>query len=221
MKYRVVICGAGRIGAGYGGWADEAYTHAGAIKANSDRADLIAFIEPNPERAEAASRTWKVPTYDKLSSGSTFPDIVCIATQPEDQAEVFRLLPSSVKGIYCEKPYWAKKTTIPTQVNYTRRADPIHREITEKHLWPSLTLSVQGKLDHHTLCHFEDLARWWKAKQLIYKPFDGPCSYYVDLGSYVKFFDNGGVDGGECMKLMFANLLDHLEGKADLFSPAR
>jgi hypothetical protein len=96
-----------------------------------------------------------------------------------------------------------------------RRGDPGHRELSR---WTSIAkLIVYGKDDIHTKCHFEDLAKWWKCA-LDYRVFNGPCAYIVK-GYEDIFFDNGGVDGGACFKAMLGNLLDHIEGKAELWSP--
>ena len=100
-----------------------------------------------------------------------------------------------------------------------RRADELHREIA---MTPrNETLNVTGKLDYHTLPHFEDLARWWKVKTLNYTIKDGPCSYSINGPLWSRDFPNGGVDGGTCFRLMLANLLDHLDNGTPLFSPAR
>jgi hypothetical protein len=218
-RRRALVVGAGRIGSGWG-WHDLSYTHAGAIQANKDRVQLVGFVEPDADRAAAAKRIWEVPVYENCIIGMEVlkPDIVCIATQPEKQVEIISNTPQA-KAYYCEKPYWAGKTSIPTQINFIRRADPRHQDIANR-WWPSMSLFVRGKLDHHTLPHFEDLTRWWKAARLVYEPYNGPCSYHVDLGSSVQYFENGGVDGGTCMKAMLANLLDHLDTGTPLWSPA-
>jgi len=76
-------------------------------------------------------------------------------------------------------------------------------------------------------CHFEDLKKWWKCS-LDYRTFNGGCAYLYqadkeyqehDNSNGLEFFDNGGVDGGTCFKAMLGNLLDHIEGKAELWSP--
>jgi hypothetical protein len=215
---RAMVVGAGRIGSGWN-WHDLSYTHAGAIQANKDRVQLVGFVEPDADRAAAAKRIWEAPVYENCIIGMEVlkPDIVCIATQPENQVEVISNTPGA-KAYYCEKPYWAGKTSIPTQINFIRRADPVHQEIA-KNCWLPPTLYVQGKLDHHTVPHFVDLAKWWNVRSFTYSPFQGPCSYHVDMGSYVKYFENGGVDGGVCMKFMLANLLDHLDTGKPLWSP--
>jgi hypothetical protein len=217
---KALIIGAGRIGAGFR-WADDSYTHAGAYRALKDRVDLIAFVEPNPERADAAEKKWGVTAYETLEEALTSwkPSIVSVCTQPEDQINVMSRLEidPNVEGIYCEKPYMGFPSKKAVQVNYLRRGDPAHRHIASMpHL--NTRLIVYGKDDLTTKCHFLDLAEWWKC-ELDYRPFNGPCAYAVQ-GAGSRFFDNGGVNGGECMKAMLGNLLDHLDKNTPLWSPA-
>jgi hypothetical protein len=230
VKYRALVIGAGRIGAGYGGWADDAYTHAGAYRALSSRCELVGFVEPDLERRVKANLKWKVPTYENLPVGlaALKPDIVSVCVQPNEQAYVYKLL-SGIKGIWQEKPFIIKaEGSTPIQVNYMRRGDEYHREIYSREIYDSHSawrLVVYGKDDIHTRCHFEDLSKWWSwgihPMPLDYRPFNGPCAYILENQASGKtwFFDNGGVDGGECFKAMLGNLLDHIEGKADLWSP--
>jgi hypothetical protein len=231
-KHRAVIVGAGRIGAGYN-WHDDEYTHAGAYRALKDRVELVGFVEPDGKRALAALRKWGVPTYEKMPEC----DIVSVCVQPEQQMDILIKLcdPSTnypPDGIWCEKP-WVSNDPDPDcpwnchltgfdtiQVNYLRRGDPVHQKIARE--YPGGRLIVHGKDDIHTRCHFDDLAKWWKAT-LEYHVENGPCRYYYTMGSTYDdlswAFPNGGVDGGQCMKAMLGNLLDHIEGKAELWSP--
>lgn len=218
-KHKALIIGGGRIGAGFG-WHDDAYTHAGAYKALSDRVDLLGFVEPDPERAGAAKRKWLLPAYEDLADalGYVKPDIVSICTGPDDRAEILSQVDAcpSVKGIWCEKPWRGSYPRQPVQVNYLRRADPDHKHIA--HSGSATLLIVYGKDDETTRCHFEDLAKFWRCK-LDYRPFNGPCAYYV-AGSGGRFFDNGGINPGACMKSMLENLLDHLDNpRVPLYSP--
>ncbi len=221
MVRKALIVGAGRIGAGFK-WADDAYTHAGAYRALKDRVDLIAFVEPNAERADAAERKWGVTAYETLEEALTSwkPSVVSVCTQPEDQISVMSRLEvdPNVEGIWCEKPYMGFPSKKAVQVNYMRRGDPVHQQIAAN--LPGETLIVYGKDDLTTRCHFEDLAKWWKA-DLDYRPFQGPCAYvYGTRGKRtVGFFDNGGVCGGICFKAMLGNLLDHLDNGTPLWSP--
>lgn len=219
-NYKVLICGAGRIGAGWM-WSDKPYTHAGAVKANGDRAELCGFVEPDRMRASEARLVWGVPVYAEPIGAihEVKPDIVCIATQPEQQEAILNECEGIVKAVYCEKPYMGGKYSFPVQVNYIRRADPYHRILSRATRGYPNDLYVCAKDDIHTRCHFEDLAKWWEA-HLEYIPFNGPNAYVLFSGNSHYPFRDGGVNGGECMAAMFRNLLDHLDGKADLFSPA-
>lgn len=217
-RYRHLIVGAGRIGAGWN-WHDDAYTHAGASRALSDRIELVGFVEPNPERADAAEKKWGVTAYESLMEGlvSSGADIVSVCVSPDDQSAVLDALPRSLKGVWCEKPFMHPKLVWPwpVQVNYLRRADFRHRNLARY----ARRLVVYGKDDIHTRCHFEDLAKWWKCP-LDYRTFNGPCAYAVETSETFQFFDNGGVSGAECCRAMLENLLDHVERKKDLWSPA-
>lgn len=219
-KHRLLIVGAGRIGAGFG-WHDDVYTHAGAARALSDRVELVGFVDPSIERAGAAMTKWKKPVYQDLPTAihALKPDLLSVCVQPEQQVEVLEQIPDSIKGIWCEKPYMGPdESKIPIQVNYLRRADPSHQYIASvpQH---NTALIVYGKDDIHTKCHFLDLAKWWKC-QLDYRVFNGPCAYIV-TGAGSRFFDKGGVDPAYCMKGMLKNLLDCVDFDSSLWSPIR
>jgi len=219
-KHRAVIVGAGRIGAGYN-WHDDEYTHAGAYRALKDRVELVGFVEPDGKRALAALRKWGVPTYESDNIYGDF-DIMSICTQPDSEVRKLLLDYCSAfkKAVWCEKPFTGEPREIPIQVNYLRRGDPVHQKIAREHQGGKLI--VYGKDDIHTRCHFDDLAKWWKAS-LEYHVETGPCRYYYTMGSTfddVSFaFPNGGVDGGQCMKAMLGNLLGHLDKGEPLWSP--
>lgn len=224
-KYRHLIVGAGRIGAAYN-WHDDLYSHAGASRALSDRVELVGFVDPDEKRQRFAEDKYQLPCYTELEFclKEQEPDIVSACTQPEQQEEILTKLEGKVKAVYCEKPYIGKKHSYPIQVNYIRRADPLHRIFANEPYFgrKQRTLLVAAKQDIHTTCHFEDLARWWKAV-LYYIPFNGPNAYmlfdqYED--KVIHVFRDGGVSGGDCMKAMLANLLDHLDFGTELFSPA-
>jgi hypothetical protein len=234
MKHRAVIVGAGRIGAGYQ-WGDLEYTHAGAYRALADRVEHVGFIEPDVERAQSAKLKWHVPVYEDIPTGlmALRPTIVSICVQPSEQYHVYKQLMDTVglKGIWQEKPFSRPFELLdwpPIQVNYMRRADPFHQSLAYD--WPGRRkLVVYGKVDIHTLCHFEDLAKWWKC-DLDYREFSGPCAYVLreenlDGTSHDLFFDNGGFNvksrtPAMAMKAMLGNLLDHVDGGVNLWSPA-
>lgn len=222
QRFRALVVGAGRIAAGYN-WHDLEYTHAGAYRAFKDRVEVVGFVDPDKDRRDAATRLWGAPSYPDLLSAVCevkHPEIISVCTQPETQSLVYDRIPlSAARVIWCEKPYWGPRGfRIPTQVNFMRRADLAHRSIATEGV---KVLKVIGKLDHHTVPHFEDLARWWKAEKIEYTVSQGPCSYravFAD-GATVDF-PNGGVDGGKCFKGMLENILDFLDNGTPLFSPA-
>jgi len=224
-KHRLLIVGAGRIGAAFR-WHDSAYTHAGAARMLHDRVELVGFVEPNPERADEAERKWNATAYESLQEGltSSQPDIVSVCVQPEDQIAVMAALEHAdmVRGIWCEKPYMGFPSKKRVQVNYLRRADARHQAIAAES-GRARKLIVYGKDDIHTRCHFEDLRKWWEC-ELDYRVFNGPCAYalvYPHAGEDA-FFDNGGLrDPGHCMARMLGNLLNVLDGYENkLWSPA-
>ena len=224
MKYKALITGAGRIGAAFS-WHDDEYSHAGAYRALKDRVELLGFLDPVVERGAAASRKWGLPYFTSPLESTIRelkPDIISICTQPETQSLVYEQLRGcSARVLWTEKPYWGPRGfPIPTQVNLMRRADPEHQKIAKaKEGSTGGVLNVTGKLDHHTIPHFEDLARWWRVDRINYTISQGPCSYYLDYYEG-RHFPNGGVDGGKCFKGMLENICDFLDNGTPLYSPA-
>jgi hypothetical protein len=232
-KHRLLVVGAGRIGAGFKDWPDLSYTHAGAARALPDRVELAGFVDLTPMESDGTyhedreykfdwvTDTWKVACYSSDQRNKeriieeTQYDILSICTPAENHAEdLVKWMHPGLKGCWMEKPLEAVgegSMPLPIQVNYLRRADEFHRELAKM---PHNKLVVYGKDDETTRCHFRDLSRWWKVP-LDYRPFNGPCAYALDS----VFFDNGGISPGECMKGMLGNLLDAVEGKAELWSP--
>lgn len=222
MKHRAVIIGAGRIGAGFN-WHDDAYTHAGAYKALPNRVELVGFVEPNVERAAAATKKWGKAVFHRIEDAlaNLQPDIVSLCVQPEQQEEALGQVISRVEGVWCEKPFMSRGYAgYPIQVNYMRRGDKQHQILAADKQY-SRRLIVYGKDDIHTRCHFEDLAKWFDA-DLIYRRFDGPCAYVLQDITQDKdyFFDDGGVNGGVCFEAMLNNLLDHVDTGIPLWSPS-
>ena len=224
-NHRAVIIGAGRIGAGFN-WNDDEYTHAGAYRALSDRVELVGFVEPDLERRVKAGLKWSVPAYDNVAIAleALKPDIVSVCVQPVQQREALISLcgQQQIVGIWCEKPYFCNFNYgwPPIQVNYLRRADPRHRKFA-KMCNCDKELVVYAKDDLHTRCHFEDLASWWKVPLKYYPIKEGPCSYFMGEPPYrMEGFALGGIDGGDCMKAMLGNLLDHVDNGTELWSPA-
>lgn len=209
-RHRMVIVGAGRIGAAYN-WPDDSYSHAGAALALKDRVELLGFVEPDPGRRESAGRKWGLPSFKTVDDADA--DIVSVCVQPEQQKAAMESLPPFIQCAWVEKPWVSGEwNACPVNVNYLRRADLDHQYLATRGPWKRLV--VYGKDDETTRCHFRDLSRWWNVP-LDYRTFNGPCAYALDS----IFFDNGGINPGDCMKAMLGNLLDAVEGKAELFSP--
>lgn len=223
MKHRALVIGAGRIGAGFK-WHDDAYTHAGAYRALSDRVELVGFVEPDLERRVKANLKWKVPTYESVSFAleALKPDIVSVCTQPgQQQQEVIDSLSEDV-AIWCEKPWTStvdEDDTRLIQINYMRRGDILHQVLRHLDL-RGTRLTVWGKDDIHTRCHFDDLRWYWGCSSYVYNVITGPCHYKLEIGDgRIITFENGGVDGGQCFKRMLGNLIDSMEGRDKLWSP--
>ena len=222
--YKALIVGAGRIGAAYQWPEDPDYTHAGAYAALPSRVELAGFVEPDPKRRDAAEKKWRLLAYESLEEAPK-ADIYSVCTQPQDQEAVLGQL-GHAKAIWCEKPFVSTHLDpvirLRVQVNYLRRGDGFHRRVAAMAREGSV-LYVTAKDDIHTRCYFEDLASWWKAK-LVYTVIDGPNSYFLRWkkeGKYQEvFFSLGGVNGAGCMRAMLGNILDHLDGKNYLWSPA-
>lgn len=238
---RAAILGCGRIGAGYR-WplAPYLYTHAEAYLALKDRVKLAWVFDPDPVRASAAGLKLGVPSvsarpddwaqmlYDTMRDSPV--DVVSICTQPEQRIEVVGVLSDcqSIRGAWIEKPFHAPGTVhgVPKRwkvnVNYIRRFDKFHNSLNclvnrVRELW------VWGKKDIHTVCHFTDLARMWELGrgQFRYFPMDGPCSYVAVMEDETPvFFPLGGIEAGsDFMTYALGNLLDAMDGKAQLLSP--
>lgn len=217
-RHRAVIIGAGRIGAGFnfGPWP-YIYDHASTYQALERRVDLIGFVEPDLIRAEAAKAKFGKPVWSDLDEAmKAKPDIVSVCTNHEVRPDLTKY--PFIKGVWCEKPMGDLKVGPLTQVqvNYIRRFDVNHALSA-----PNGNLVVFGKKDIHTVCHFTDLARYWQMErhQLQYAPIDGPCHYVLIRGPRVDAFPMGGVVGG-FMETALENLLDAVDGKRKLLSPA-
>jgi len=234
-RYRCLVVGGGRIGAGFG-WPEYpyVYTHAGAYAA-SDRCDLAGIVEPNPERFNWCGKRWGVHVYESLQAALADQpfEIASICTRPAQHLGILEELAraDTIKRIWLEKPaaigdrgYRAvlgNRLLNFVQVNYIRRFDPAHQRVAELIAGRPTVLTVWAKDEPETRCHFEDLARWWGSK-LIYIDNTGQIpatnSYTVNYGPWAVEFRNGGVEGG-FMERALDNLLDSLDTGAQLRSP--
>lgn len=227
-KHRAIIVGCGRIGVGRN-WIETpyVYTHAGAYKALGNRVDLLGLIDLDVEYCLSAASKWKTQGWTDIGSAllAIEPDIVSICTPPDQRHAIFEILEAnnSVRGVWCEKPLglttWWKPVQF-CQVNYIRRWDERHKRIAAVSPEPESRLWVFAKKDVHTVCHFTDLANFWGIPRanLIYVETQEPNSYVYQSRFRTEFFPLGGMTGG-FMEAALGNLLDAVEGKADLISP--
>lgn len=248
MKHRAVIIGCGRMGAGRDHVSPWVYTHPEAYLALKDRVEVVGFVDRVLARAEQAAAKWTVDfAGDNVAAAleTLGPDIVSICTPPSDRFEIIKACDSSpsIRGIWCEKPYtltwvpWMRdaSTEIKVQVNYIRRFDRRHQDILarrrESILAPPANLIVISANDIHTTSHFTDLAAYWNItpERLRYIPFHGPSLYILresgpQAGRYAGWKDEAFVGGGVetgFMEAALGNLLDAVDGTAELISPAK
>lgn len=228
-KRRAVIVGCGRIGVGYGDWPKTPYIydHASTYLALKDRVELVGFVDLDPAKRQAAADKYgKDLYYSNFLSGTLEklkPDIVSICTPPYERENLLNLCREhGVKGVWCEKPLGCGGSTwglggLKVQINYIRRFDPLHRWIAESGEGRGAKLWVAAKKDIHTVCHFTDLARFW-GSTLEYEERQEPCEYTLTSRRWFAFGREGGIVGG-FMEVALKNLLDAVEGKAELLSP--
>src|SRR5574341_1524277 len=108
MKYRALIVGAGRMGAGRDHRSNWLYTHIEAYRALSERVEVIGFVDRVLARAEWAAKKWDVGFAGDHVLGALRelqPDVVSICTPPSDRKEIVDAcnLMGSLRGIWCEK----------------------------------------------------------------------------------------------------------------------
>lgn len=234
-KHRAVIIGCGRMGAGRdhprGKWL---YTHPEAYQALADRVEIVGFVDRVLARAEWAAEKFKVPFAGDYIVGALTelkPDIVSICTPPSDRYEpLLACRNADVSGVWCEKPLALSGIcgdwhSLKIQVNWIRRFDAEH-QIKPR---PGSSLHVHAPNDIHTTAHFTDLARFWgiAKNKLFYHPFHGPSLYILrqpgaKAGRYSGWEDKAFIGGGCVDGFMvnaLTNLLDAVEGKAELISP--
>jgi predicted dehydrogenase len=150
-RYRVGVIGTGRIASTI---QDEIatgpfalllpYSHAGAYAAVPET-QIVAAADVNPERLQAFSQRWNVPTvysdYREMLAGEQL-DIVSVCTPTRSHAEVLAAVAESgAKGVFMEKPvaqtlrdvdamialFDAKG--IKSVVNHLRTFDPYYRRV--------------------------------------------------------------------------------------------
>jgi Oxidoreductase family, NAD-binding Rossmann fold len=128
--YTAAIIGAGRIGTGFDGPHSKVIlTHAHALKKNQ-RTKLAAIVDTDPARGERESKRWGAPFFTDVEKmfEAVQPDIIVIATPDTTHVALLKKIAAlKPKLIICEKPVVQNAR----QVNYTRRFDPVMREVRE------------------------------------------------------------------------------------------
>mgnify|MGYP001560780929 CR=1 FL=1 len=215
------------MGTGWGGFDRYPFSYCHAkIYREHPRTNLVGFVEPDEERRAWGAKRWETRGFQTLEEGlAVDPDIVSICTQPDLRRSVLEVLPTSVRGVLCEKPYGLLDALwrFQLQIHYPRRFCPFHEAVRQGLSdCRRLTLVVWAKKDMTTVVHFTHLARWFGAS-LVYhdnsREIPSTNSYTIHAGKWAVEFRNGGLMGG-FMERALGNLLDAMEGKADLLSPA-
>lgn len=111
VTYRAALIGCGRMGAFIDNELDDPfpYSHAAGYEA-CDRTELVALSDARPEVMAKAGERYAVPTERQFVDYVEMlrreqPDIVSVATQPEERAQiVITACELGVKAIYGEKP---------------------------------------------------------------------------------------------------------------------
>ncbi len=217
MKLLALIIGAGRMGAGAGGFDTYPYAYNHAAMYRACGVELAGFVEPDIERQLLARARWGVSGWQDLEAAlkDTEPSLVSVCTPEAIRESVLTTLAMfrSVRGVLCEKPYGTTKTDWPfvVQVHYPRRFCPVHRAVrVATHQMPgSKTLVVWARKDLTTAVHFTNLAHWFGA-DLVYQDnrgeIPGTNSYRLECGKWAVEFRNGGVAGG-FMQTALADLI--------------
>jgi predicted dehydrogenase len=146
MNYRVAIIGAGRIAAMMDDpRSPHILTHAHGYNA-CEGFEIVGFVDPNLEKAEAASARWGGVAFESMQEmfEAQAIDVVSICLPDEfHYATLLALAEKPVKFIFLEKPAVAtaeeadvvrtlyRELPIRVQVNYTRRFVPEIRRIRE------------------------------------------------------------------------------------------
>lgn len=132
--YKVVIVGAGRIGAFFDDMdCDVVLTHAHAFQ-EAEQFELVGFFDVVEEVAKKAAERWKVRYFHSLEEAMQDVDVVCCTVPDAYHYDMLKQIAQyPVKFVFSEKPitetpeqaekicklYQEKK--LPLQINYTRR----------------------------------------------------------------------------------------------------
>lgn len=151
-RFKVLIIGAGRIGALYDfPRSNSVLTHAHAFLKHP-YFELVGFVDNNKVKAEAAAKIWGVKVYQDIEEAffQNDIDVVCVTTSVESHGQIMKALArySSIRLILLEKPIaktieeareiiklYERKKFISVAVNYLRdylpEIDKIKRSISK------------------------------------------------------------------------------------------
>jgi predicted dehydrogenase len=97
-RYRVAVVGAGGIAAG---------RHMPALRAHADRAEVVAVVDADADRAAAFAAEWQVArssTDLAATLAGEQPDLVVVCTPPAAHHEGVRASLAAGAWVWCEKP---------------------------------------------------------------------------------------------------------------------
>jgi predicted dehydrogenase len=179
-KLTALVVGVGAVGSGYDERRSDRppLSHAGAYATHAE-ITLVGAVDTDAGARERFSARWGLPCHasldDALARG--VPDIVSVCTPAEGRlATVTALLEAGVSAIWCEKPLAAsvaegasivaacEGVSVPLQVNFLRRFDPLHRRAAERIAdlggCRQLDVRYSGSLRAYGT-HGTDLFRWF------------------------------------------------------------
>ena len=134
-KYKVLIIGAGRIGAFFDTPDSKAVlTHAHAFS-QAEQFELVGFFDSVKENAKKAAERWNTKFFENLEEALQAADIVCCTVPDAYHYEMLKKIVecNNIKFVFGEKPITEnveqareicslyRNRNIPLQINYTRR----------------------------------------------------------------------------------------------------
>lgn len=218
-KYKVLIIGAGSIGALKDNQFDspesnQIYTHAHACYLHP-LIDLVGIMDTNVEKAYKASVKWNTINYATIPFTFKYkldetPDIVIVATNTDTHYDIIhQLIPYKPKVIICEKPFCTsyeqaknigelcEQTGIKLVVNYQREFVPELKQLSK-----DLKAGAYGDIYNFTLRYSRGLLReashafFWCLNTFSEVEFLSKEKYYDDspipgdYSSWVNFNTN-------------------------------
>jgi len=209
-KYKVLIVGAGRIGALFDNPGSEnILTHANAF-CKDERFELLDFVDVDLVKANYAAQRWRCHAFKDIKEAfSRYEiDVVVVAVCDDYHYEVLKeLVYFSVKLVFAEKPLTRtlkeaaeivslyKEKQIPIIVNYSRRFIP-EFEILKKEIRDGLYgcyitgFGCYGKGILHNGSHMLDLLRYLIGDIKGFKVESSVFDYYKDdptVSAILKF----------------------------------